>query len=86
MLCWSDIRSTKAMRDSMSPKLQRILKPFHHALMSSPRADIDSMHIAQYEWVNTGVTMRSPGSILHGEWGTWETLPLEVSPSARAKW
>jgi hypothetical protein len=70
----------------MSPKMQRIPKPFRHALMSTPRADIDSMHTAQYDLVDIIVTMRSPGSILHGEWGTWETLPLEVSPSARAKW
>jgi hypothetical protein len=51
----------------MSFKMQRILKPFHHALMSGPRADIDCMHIAQYEVV--GHNSDNAVSGFHSPWG-----------------
>jgi hypothetical protein len=53
--------------DSMSSKMQRILKPFHYALMSGLRADIDCMHIAQYEVVEHNSDNAVSG--FHSPWG-----------------
>jgi hypothetical protein len=85
--CWSDVRSTRAMQPretACHPRCKESsnLSIMHSSQVHGPTSTVCTLH--SMRWWDTTVTMQSPGSILHGEWGTWETLPLEVSPSARA--